>query len=94
MDKKLIEIVEVKTFKDFWLDLHEATTENSSTLLGEVLFFREEYNRITGTSFRNCDGMECRYNFVKLMLTKKYEEQLKKYYASMNGAIHGHREEI
>lgn len=39
MDKKLIEIVEVKTFKDFWLDLHEATTENSATLLGEMLFF-------------------------------------------------------
>ncbi|MEK6952157.1 MAG: hypothetical protein AABX29_04010 [Nanoarchaeota archaeon] len=94
MDKKLIEIVEAKKFKDFWFDLHEATTENSSTLLGEMLFFREEYNRITGTSFRNCDGMEFRYNFIKLMLTKKHEEQLKNYYVDMNGVVYEHGEGI
>ena len=74
-------------------------------MLAEILELRDNYDRIVGRNVKEIfrdderrkeylEGQNARYNYIKLMLAKRYENQLEKYFKSLDGWMRGSGEGI
>ena len=104
MSDKIISRVEARSFKDFWFELNMVSGRASGDLLAEILELRDNYDRIVGRNVKEIfegdkrkeylEGQDARYNYIKLMMAKRYEKQLEKYFKSLDGWMRGSGEGI